>query len=166
MAQNNGVVNISQDVEIQVLNTGRDNNVLWFRRTDGDEDDLVLSSYLHASDSSTVFVARNVLHSDEYYALIDDDVCPQVMSRTVKVDAEYVLPTAFTPYVKDGLNDDFMRGCKISIFNQFGMKVFEGNDGWDGQVHGDLAYPGVYYYSVTLPDGSHREGSVEVVRFR
>jgi gliding motility-associated-like protein len=76
------------------------------------------------------------------------------------------LPTAFTPYDKDGWNDVFMERHYIIIFDRYGQKIFEGNDGWDGTFKGAMADPGVYYYVVTMTDGSIRKGTVEIIFLR
>ncbi|MCQ2234281.1 MAG: gliding motility-associated C-terminal domain-containing protein, partial [Paludibacteraceae bacterium] len=99
-----------------------------------------------------------------YYAVVTDSVCPAVSSNVVEIDVVQTLPTAISPYTHDGLNDEFMRGFHVIIFNRYGQKVFEGNDGWDGTYRGILADPGVYFYAVTLRDGTVTKGSIEVVK--
>ena len=50
------------------------------------------------------------------------------------------------------------------------MKIFEGEDGWDGTINGTMnnsrtiAVPGVYYYSVQLPNGQVKKGTIEIVK--
>ena len=47
---------------------------------------------------------------------------------------------------------------------------FEGEDGWDGTINGsmndskDIAVPGVYYYSVLLPNGDVKKGTIEIIK--
>jgi gliding motility-associated-like protein len=73
------------------------------------------------------------------------------------------IPTAFTPYEIDGYNDIFMERHALTIFDRYGQKVFEGDNGWNGTKGGKLADPGVYFYVVTMTDGSQRKGTIEVV---
>jgi hypothetical protein len=87
-----------------------------------------------------------------------------------KTTIEVVWPTAFTPYNGNGKNDDFARGLPIIVFNRFYTKIFEGNDGWDGTITGamndktEIAVPGVYYYSVLLPNGEVKKGTIEIIK--
>lgn len=99
----------------------------------------------------------------KYYITLSDGVCPSVASNPVQVNVIIKLPTAFTPYDLDGMNDIFMERHKISIFDRYGQKVFEGDNGWDGSYKGRLADPGVYFYSVIMTDGSVRNGTIEIV---
>ena len=98
-----------------------------------------------------------------YYVTIDDGVCPAAASSLIRVDVLTQLPTAFTPYVKDGLNDIFMERHPVTIFDRYGQKVFTGENGWDGTHKGVLVDPGVYFYTVTMIDGTVMKGTIEVV---
>lgn len=102
-----------------------------------------------------------------------DSICS---SSVAQKELLVQLPTAFTPYDKDGLNDIFMEDFKVVIFNRFGQVIFEGDNGWDGSTYsnvanpdvtkrscGAMADPGVYFYSVILKDGKEQKGSIEVV---
>ena len=99
-----------------------------------------------------------------FYVTLSDDVCPPISSNLLQVDVLPSLPTAFTPYVIDGLNDVFMQGREVVIFDRYGAKVFEGNNGWDGTHKGKLVDPGVYFCKVVLGGGVVLNGSIEVVK--
>ncbi len=91
-------------------------------------------------------------------------------SVSKEVDVEVLWPTAFTPYNNNGLNETFAKGLPVSIFNRFGIQVYEGADGWDGVMNknmgaNEMALPGVYYYAVPLPDGNVKKGTIEIVKF-
>ena len=87
-----------------------------------------------------------------------------------EVYIEAIWPTAFTPHNNNGKNEVFAEGMKLIIFNRFYTKIFEGNDGWDGTINGamndsrTIAVPGVYYYSVQLPNGQVKKGTIEIVK--
>ena len=87
-----------------------------------------------------------------------------------EVDVEAIWPTAFTPHNGNGKNDSFADGMEIIVFNRHYTKIYEGNDGWDGSINGtlndskDTAVPGVYYYSVKLPNGLVKKGTIEIVK--
>lgn len=52
---------------------------------------------------------------------------------------------AFTPN-GDGINDLFMKGVEITVFNRWGLEIYNGSDGWNGKKDGELMPPGTYYY--------------------
>ena len=91
-------------------------------------------------------------------------------SKSQETFVEVLWPTAFTPHNGNGKNDDFAKGMHIIVFNRFYTKIFEGPDGWDGTINGamneseSIAVPGVYYYSVQLPNGEVKKGTIEIVR--
>ena len=91
-------------------------------------------------------------------------------SKSQEAFVEVLWPTAFTPHNANGKNDDFAKGMHIIVFNRFYTKIFEGPDGWDGTINGamneseSIAVPGVYYYSVQLPNGEVKKGTIEIVR--
>ena len=91
-------------------------------------------------------------------------------SDTKEAFIEVLWPTAFTPHNGNGKNDTFAKGMKLIVFNRFYTKIFEGEDGWDGTINGamneseSIAVPGVYYYSVQLPNGEVKKGTIEIVK--
>lgn len=100
--------------------------------------------------------------SSEYKVYAGDGVCPVAFST---IELGVVLPTAFTPHFKDGLNDVYMEGYYVIIFDRYGQKVFEGGNGWDGTHRGVLADPGVYYSKVKLNNGKVVSGTIEIVKY-
>lgn len=111
------------------------------------------------------FVVPDVQDTSFYYVVVGNGVCPAVVSNIVNVDIIKEIPTAITPYTKDGLNDEFMLGHHVIIYNRYGQVIFEGDNGWDGTYRGVLADPGVYFYSVDW-QGTVQKGSVEVVKIQ
>ena len=99
--------------------------------------------------------------STKYTVFASDGVCP---ATNASFEVSVQIPTAITPYVKDGMNDYYMRGFDVVIFDRYGMKVFQGSDGWDGSKGGRMADPGVYYCQVVLKDGKLHTGTIEVVK--
>jgi gliding motility-associated-like protein len=73
---------------------------------------------------------------------------------------EMFIPKAFTPN-GDGVNDYFMRGHRVVIFDRLGIELFRGDDGWDGSHKGNPVAEDIYFY--TLPD-INRTGYIGVVR--
>jgi gliding motility-associated-like protein len=66
---------------------------------------------------------------------------------------EYVLekyfhiPKIFTPN-GDGINDIFMYGHEISVFDRFGTIIFKGDNGWDGTYKNKPVPQTVYFYTL------------------
>jgi gliding motility-associated-like protein len=70
-----------------------------------------------------------------------------------KTEKEYVLkkelfiPKIFTPN-GDDINDFFMKGYEIVIFDRLGIVIFMGDDGWDGTYNGKSASNDIYFYVI------------------
>lgn len=93
------------------------------------------------------------------------------------------IPNAFSPN-NDGVNDRFslfaqsgeVQSFTLRIFDRWGSLVFERDqmlanavqDGWDGEVRGQEAHPGVYVYfsEITYTDGTEEIVSGEVLLIR
>ena len=74
------------------------------------------------------------------------------------------IPSAFTPYTQDGVNDRFMPGFEVYIYDRYGMLIAHSIDGWDGYYKGSLATPGVYAYVLIMPDAENRKGTIEILK--
>lgn len=124
------------------------------------EETLDSLMYQDAKAKSFTFMP---VDSSLFYVVVGDGVCPAVPSNLYKIDVIRHVPTAFTPYQKDGLNDTFLEGRQIVVFDRYGQKIAEGNNGWDGtKSNGKMADPGVYFYSAVI-NGNGVKGTIEVV---
>ena len=130
------------------------------------EQDSLLGITNYGAPGSKVWDLTELGDSAQYYVLLVDSVCPAVPSNIVSIDVVQKLPTAFTPHNSIGMNDVFMQGHKVIIFNRYGQKMVESDNGWDGTCRGNLVDPGVYYYEVIINDGEKHKGSIEVVYFK
>lgn len=84
-----------------------------------------------------------------------------------KEPAELVIPTAFTPYSNDGMNDIFMEGHEVYIYDRYGNLITHSTNGWDGNYKGEPATPGVYVYVLIVEDENGRKeekGTIEIVK--
>jgi gliding motility-associated-like protein len=93
-------------------------------------------------------------------------VCIDTASFAIRLAPK--VPNVFTPN-GDGLNDFFVikeasqSARRLEIYNRWGRKIGDWADyknNWDGKGQSD----GVYYYQITLADGSKQKGWVEIVR--
>lgn len=58
---------------------------------------------------------------------------------------------AFSPN-SDQINDRFLAGQFIRVFNRWGLELFSGDEGWNGRFRGAVVAAGTYYYIVELRD--------------
>jgi gliding motility-associated-like protein len=108
---------------------------------------LVVSSTLGCKDSLTSVV--------------------QLINNSPGLDV--IIPTGFSPN-NDSDNDDWTiygienyPNSKISVFNRWGLKVFEGSElfpTWNGIYGGVMLPTADYYYIVELSDGRKFNGVV------
>ena len=121
-----------------------------------------------------------VVEPGVYSSTVKVHGCYASASVTVSNDCYINIPNGFTPN-GDGFNDYFyphqllssgLTGYKLSVFNRWGVKVFETNSlngrGWDGKMN-DIPQPeGVYVYLIeaTFKDGQQErhQGNVTLLR--
>ncbi len=121
----------------------------------------------HKSDvTCNMYELIGLQDTASYYVLMLDSVCPAVPSNVVSINVIKDIPTAFTPMNSIGMNDTFMEGYPVIIFNRYGQKMVESQNGWDGKCRGEYVDPGVYFYEVILKDDSKHKGTIEVVYFK
>ena len=100
---------------------------------------------------------------DRHYRVVVTDECGNSFSAEAKAQVSW--PTIITPYTQDGLNDAFLEGSDIhlKVVDRYGNVVYDGDGGWP-QPEASKQQPGVYYYIATMPDGTVRNGTVELYR--
>ena len=100
---------------------------------------------------------------DRHYRVVVTDECGNSFSAEAKAHVSW--PTIITPYTQDGLNDAFLEGSDIhlKVVDRYGNVVYDGDGGWP-QPEASKQQPGVYYYIATMPDGTVRNGTVELYR--
>ncbi|MDR0668222.1 MAG: putative Ig domain-containing protein [Prevotellaceae bacterium] len=69
--------------------------------------------------------------------------------RPYMLYCDYFIPKVFTPN-GDGVNDVFMIGYTLTIFDRLGIVIFEGDNGWDGTYLNKPAPPDIYFYKITV----------------
>ena len=75
--------------------------------------------------------------------------CENSASKTIGV--VLFIPNVFTPN-GDGMNDKFMEGKNIKVFDRNGNILYEGNKGWDGYYKGKKADNDTYFYYIKYTD--------------
>jgi len=108
-------------------------------------------------------------HSVRYETILD---CDSIVNLYLHVIYYPVEITGFSPFNKDGINDYFMAGFKVQIFNRYGTLIYETRTpeqqalGWDGRNNkGIEVEPGMYFYILYNSRGRARiKSSVEVLK--
>lgn len=123
-------------------------------------------------DITTLGETEELKYSDmpsgdaKYYFVAKNGACADIKSdiMTIALVDDIEIPTVFTPYEKNGENDEFMLGYEVVIYDRFGNLIHRGDNGWDGTYKGDVADAGVYVYSLILKDGREMKGTIQVFK--
>ena len=124
-----------------------------------------VSQAVHLIPGETVTVNGNVYSEEGTYTEImkTKNQCDSI----VVTDVIYLpVPNTITPN-GDGVNDHFMRGFKVKIYNRNGILMSSGDDGWDGTYKGKVALFDTYFYVLYYESGTGiktKEGYVTLVR--
>lgn len=63
------------------------------------------------------------------------------------IDVIPFVPNVFTPNF-DGINDVFMSGFDLKVYDRNGMLLYAGNEGWNGTLNGTDLEPDTYFYII------------------
>ena len=153
------VYSISLTPEVGKIIVGADDT----KKLEVDGSNYTVTWYVNGVESDNPFDRPYV---DTEYKVV---VAGECNTREATASTSVVWPTVFTPYLQDGLNDNFVKDMQpnlpTAIYNRFGSPVVETQNGWDGKLsNGQMAMPGVYYYVVTLPDGNVKKGTIEIFK--
>ena len=77
--------------------------------------------------------------------------CISTQEITLNANAGEIQINAFSPN-GDNVNDRFLKGSFIKVYNRWGVELFSGNEGWDGTFKGSIVTPGTYYYLIEIMD--------------
>ena len=127
-----------------------------------DPDDYFKYSFTHndvllQSGISNIFNVPDYLKTGDTVKITvsNDFLCTSV--DYIEIPGEVIVinenTNAFTPN-GDGINDVFMKGVEINVFNRWGLEIYKGSDGWDGTKNGEMMPPGTYYFIRFIKDSS------------
>ncbi|MFA5781289.1 MAG: gliding motility-associated C-terminal domain-containing protein [Bacteroidales bacterium] len=122
-----------------------------------------IDNVLVQSGSSNVYTTSSLTGTPVVSVIATDNGCG-VEGDSLSIEIKPI-PNAFTPCNVDGVNDIFVKGLDLKIFNRWGQVLYKGKDGWDGTYNGNLVSPGTYYYIISLRDPLDNilKGTVSVV---
>jgi gliding motility-associated-like protein len=92
-----------------------------------------ISGIPNSNDLSSVFTVQ----------LKDEHNC--ISTQEYILEKDFYIPKIFTPN-GDGINDIFMPGHEIIIFDRYGIIIFKGNNGWDGTYQNKTISHHIYFY--------------------
>ncbi|MDR3652267.1 MAG: T9SS type B sorting domain-containing protein [Paludibacter sp.] len=113
---------------------------------DGTYDNQVSSTHTYTiTGSSYEFVVK----------LIATDTlgCTTTTLKTIEVTP--FVPNVFSPN-GDGVNDVFMQGFDLHVFDRYGTELYKGTSGWDGTYKGKKMDNDTYFYSLNYIDKFHK----------
>lgn len=88
-------------------------------------------------------------HADKYYDVMlrvtNADGCITESEAQIEVALLSEFVNTFSPN-GDGINDVFMAGYRIEIMNRNGLRIYAGDNGWDGTYNGRQAPEDTYFY--------------------
>lgn len=114
--------------------------------------------------SETPVQCTDMPYTDTEYMVKVNDICGTTLEAFANVQVKW--PTIITPYNAEGKNDGFitdMPEIYLEIFDRWGNVVYSDYGGW-AQSEAAKHQPGVYYYTAKLPDGTVRNGTLELFR--
>jgi len=118
------------------------------------------ASFIHAYNISnqTLFYLVSLSATDKHN-------CNDISGKYIEVSP--FIPNVFTPD-GDGINDIFMPGFRVEILDRNGLRIFKGENGWDGSHNGRQSDPDTYFYLVIYKGGNEtehiRKGYLTLVR--
>jgi len=104
-------------------------------------------------------------YNDIVLKAINQEGCLNTASKRVEITPFF--PNVFSPN-GDGVNDLFMEGYDLSIFDRNGLLLYKGTSGWNGTYQGQKLGSDTYFYSIDYTDKNHqiqsRKGYVTLKR--
>ncbi|MCD4772023.1 MAG: gliding motility-associated C-terminal domain-containing protein [Bacteroidales bacterium] len=127
---------------------------------------IIDNEIVQSSSSNEYILPESIRKGDTIFVIVKNIFNCSAEDYVVVETVDKI--NAFSPN-GDGVNDIFMKNSEIIVFNRWGLKLFEGIDGWNGRYHGKLVASGTYYYVHNLKDINGEiirviKGSVTVVR--
>ncbi len=111
---------------------------------------------------STVLHTYNQVNSEPDYIVTltatDSHNCIDSTSQTI--DVIPFIPNVFTPD-GDGINDIFMHGWEIEVFDRNGLILYKGTEGWDGNYNGQTLNPDTYFYLMSYTDKNGQKQKIK-----
>jgi gliding motility-associated-like protein len=102
---------------------------------------------------------------DVTLTVINPNGCEETATKRIWKSVTAVANT-FTPN-GDGINDIYLKGWQIQVFNRNGILMYQGDTGWDGKHNGRLVDNDTYFviiYDSSQMGAAYKTGYVTVLR--
>jgi len=124
-----------------------------------------LNNVLVQNSGSNTYTTSTLTDQDKIQVFTTHpSVCFNEPIFDVKVIGIY---NSFSPN-DDGINDLFLKGYQITVFNRWGDIMYQGVDGWDGKFNGTEVNTGTYYFTINYFSSDRKEieykGTMMLVR--
>jgi len=124
-----------------------------------------LNNTLIQSSLSNTYTASTMSDNDTLRVIVSHpNMCFSEPALGIHVIDIY---NSFSPN-NDGVNDLFLKGYQITVFNRWGDVMYEGMDGWDGKYKGEEVNTGTYYFTIKYYTSENTEinykGNLMLVR--
>jgi gliding motility-associated-like protein len=117
-----------------------------------DDGSTEIGSFIHHAYT----ISNYKLFYDIVLEATDKFGCKNSSSKIINVIP--FIPNVFSPN-GDGINDVFMPGLELQIYDRYGLVLYKGIDGWDGRYNGSPVDPDTYFYSISYADYDQVEHS-------
>lgn len=106
------------------------------------------------NSSSNMYTTANISDGDSVMVIVSNsNMCFSSPELGVKVIEIY---NSFSPN-DDGVNDLFLQGYQITVFNRWGDVMYQGVDGWNGKYNGEDVNTGTYYFTIKYSTADDQE---------
>jgi gliding motility-associated-like protein len=102
---------------------------------------------------------------DVNLTVINPNGCEEIATKRIWKSVTAVVNT-FTPN-GDGINDIYLKGWQIQVFNRNGILMYQGDEGWDGKHNGRPVDNDTYFviiYDSTRLGAEYKKSYVTVLR--
>ncbi|WP_243349007.1 PKD-like domain-containing protein [Parabacteroides sp. FAFU027] len=129
--------------------------------------DLGDGTTMSGNDLTHTYTIPQEGYFDVRLRVINPNGCVEYVTKRILVtQSSTSIPNTITPD-GDGVNDVFMKGSHVQVYNRNGILLYDGTEGWDGTYKGKAVSNDTYFYVLEYMLGSgmkYKSGYITVVR--
>lgn len=120
--------------------------------------EFYVNNTLVQNSAANTYTSDAFADGDKIKVIATNETCRGEFSQELMVIVRPIA-NAFTPN-GDGVNDVFLKGFDLTIFNRWGEQLYSGTNGWDGTFKGAKVSAGSYFYIYKKTD---KDGKVNLI---